>query len=70
VVRLSLLVTAATTGLLYKPQTIDDGGCGATGEIKIGRGNRSSRRKPAAVPLCPPEIPHILTGPPRWEASD
>jgi hypothetical protein len=29
--------------------------------MKIGRGNRSTRRKPAAVPLCPPQIPHELT---------
>jgi hypothetical protein len=30
------------------------------GEIggMIGRGNRSSRRKPAPVPLCPPQTPH------------
>jgi hypothetical protein len=30
------------------------------GEIggMIGRGNRSTRRKPAPVPLCPPETPH------------
>jgi hypothetical protein len=29
------------------------------GEIggMIGRGNRSTRRKPAPVPLCPPQIP-------------
>jgi hypothetical protein len=24
----------------------------------IGRGNRSTRRKPAPVPLCPPQAPH------------
>jgi hypothetical protein len=24
----------------------------------IGRGNRSSLRKPAPVPLCPPQTPH------------
>jgi hypothetical protein len=24
----------------------------------IGRGNRSTRRKPAPVPLCPPQTPH------------
>jgi hypothetical protein len=23
-----------------------------------GRGNRSTRRKPAPVPLCPPQNPH------------
>jgi hypothetical protein len=30
------------------------------GEIggMIGRGNRSARRKPAPVPLCPPQTPH------------
>jgi hypothetical protein len=26
------------------------------GGMKIGRGNRSTRRKPAPVPLCPPQI--------------
>jgi hypothetical protein len=60
-VRLSPLGTAATTGLLYQPQMIDDGGCGAIGGMKIGRGNRSTRRKPASMPLCPPQIPHDLT---------
>jgi hypothetical protein len=24
--------------------------------MKIGRGNRSTRRKPASAPLCPPQI--------------
>jgi hypothetical protein len=30
------------------------------GEIggMIGRGNRCTRRKPAPVPLCPPQTPH------------
>jgi hypothetical protein len=28
-----------------------------TGGI-IGRGNRSARRKPVPVPLCPPKTPH------------
>jgi hypothetical protein len=49
--------TAATSGLLYKPQMIDEGDCGAIGGMKIGRGNRRTRRKPAPVPLCPPQIP-------------
>jgi hypothetical protein len=52
------LGTAATSGLLYKPQMIDEDGCGAIGGMKIGRGNRSTRRKPAPAPLCPPQIPH------------
>jgi hypothetical protein len=27
------------------------------GGMKIDRGNRSARRKPAPAPLCPPQIP-------------
>jgi hypothetical protein len=30
---------------------------GEFGGMKIGRGNRSTRRKPAPAPLCPPQIP-------------
>jgi hypothetical protein len=40
---------------------IDGGDCGAIGGMKIGRGNRSTRRKPAPAPLCPPQIPHDQT---------
>jgi hypothetical protein len=39
----------------------DDSDCGAVGGMNIGRGNRSSRRKPAPVPLRPPQIPHDQT---------
>jgi hypothetical protein len=53
--------SAATSGLLYKPQMIDEGDCGAIGGMKIGRGNRSTRRKSAPAPLCPPLIPHDQT---------
>jgi hypothetical protein len=60
-VRLSPIGTAATSGLLYKPKMIDEGGCGAIGGMEIGRGNRSTRRKPAPAPLCPPQIPHDQT---------
>jgi hypothetical protein len=35
-----------------------DGVCGEIGGMKIDRGNRSTRRKPAPAPLCPPQIPH------------
>jgi hypothetical protein len=31
---------------------------GEFGGMMIGRGNRSIRRKPAPVPLCPPQTPH------------
>jgi hypothetical protein len=36
------------------PGDYDDGEIGGM----IGRGNRSTRRKPAPVPLCPPQTPH------------
>jgi hypothetical protein len=52
------LGTAATTDLLYQLRMIGDVDCGGTGRIKIGRGNRSTRRKPAPASLCPPHIPH------------
>jgi hypothetical protein len=31
---------------------------GEIGGMMIGKGNRSTRRKPAPVPLCPPQNPH------------
>jgi hypothetical protein len=55
------LGTAATSGVLYKPQMINEGDRGAIGGMKIGRGNRSTRRKPAPAPLCLPQIPHDQT---------
>jgi hypothetical protein len=57
----SPLGTSATVGLLYQPRMIDDDDYGAVGGMSIGRGNRSTRRKPTPVPLCPPQIPHDLT---------
>jgi hypothetical protein len=60
-VGLSPLGTAAISGLLYKPQMIDEDDCGAIGGMKIGMGNRSTRRKPAPAPRCPPQIPHDQT---------
>jgi hypothetical protein len=36
------------------PGDYDNGEIGGT----IGRGNRSTRKKPAPVPLCPPQTPH------------
>jgi hypothetical protein len=40
---------------------IDQSDCGAIGGMKIGRGNRSTRRKSAPVPFSPPQIPHDQT---------
>jgi hypothetical protein len=55
------LGTAAASGLLYEPQMIGEDDCGAIGGMKLGRGNQSTRRKPAPAPLCPPQIPHDQT---------
>jgi hypothetical protein len=54
-VRHSPLGTVATTGLLYQPQMIVDGDCGAIGGMKIDRGTE------VLAPLCPPQIPHDQT---------
>jgi hypothetical protein len=53
-------LTRLLTGLLYQLRMIDDR-CGAFGGMRIGKGNRSTRRKSAPVPLCPQQIPHDLT---------
>jgi hypothetical protein len=44
-VRLSPLRTSATTGLLYQPQMIEDGDCGAIDRMKIGRGKPKHSEK-------------------------
>jgi hypothetical protein len=64
------LGTAATNRpIVPAPGDYDDGEIGGM----IGRGNRSIQRKPAPVPLCPPQtllaLPGRGPGPPRWEAS-
>jgi hypothetical protein len=41
---------------------LGDYDCGAVGGMKIGRGNRSTRRKPVPAPLCPPQIPLARPG--------
>jgi hypothetical protein len=54
-VQLGPLGTAATNRpILPAPGDYDDGEIGGM----IGKGNRSTRRKPAPVPLCPPQTPH------------
>jgi hypothetical protein len=64
--------TAVTNRPIVRaPGDYDDGEIGG---MVIGWGNRSTRRKPAPVPLCPPQTPYALPGRkpglPRWEASD
>jgi hypothetical protein len=59
-VRLSPLGTLATSWPIVQAPA-DDDECGAVGGMRIGRENRSIWRKPAPVPLYPPQIPHDLT---------
>jgi hypothetical protein len=70
-VQLGTLGTAATNRpIVPTPGDYDDG------EIVdgiIGRGNRSTRREPAPMSLCPPQTSHAArtrTGDTRREASD
>jgi hypothetical protein len=54
-VQLGPLGTAATNRpVVPAPGYYDDGEIGGM----IDRGNCSTRRKPAPMPLCPPQIPH------------
>jgi hypothetical protein len=53
-VQLGPLGTAATNRSIVPAPGDYDGEIGGM----IGRGNRSTRRKPAPVPLCPPQTPH------------
>jgi hypothetical protein len=47
---------------LYEARMIDDDDdCGAVGGMGIGRGDRSTWRKPALASFCPPQIPYDLT---------
>jgi hypothetical protein len=53
--QLGPLGTAATNRpIVPAPVDYDDGEIGGM----IGRGNRNTRRKPAPVPLCPPQTSH------------
>jgi hypothetical protein len=58
-VQLGPLGTAATNRpIVPAPGDYDDGDIGGM----IGRGNRSTRRKSAPVPLCPPQTPDANPG--------
>jgi hypothetical protein len=70
-VPLGPLGTAATDWpIVLAPGDYD----GEFGGMKIGRRNRSTRKKPAPASLRPLQFPLYQTrvepGPPRWEASD
>jgi hypothetical protein len=50
------LGTAATNRpIVPAPGDYDDGEIGG---MMLGKGNRINRRKPAPVPLCPPQTPY------------
>jgi hypothetical protein len=52
------LPESTITGLLYQPHMM----MSVEQVVEfLGRGNRSTRRKCAPVPLCPPQIPHDRT---------
>jgi hypothetical protein len=51
--------TATNRPIVSAPGEYDDEEIGG---MMIGMGNRSTRRKPAPLPLYPPEIPHTLPG--------
>jgi hypothetical protein len=50
----SLGTTATNRPIVPAPGDYDDGEIGGM----IGRGNRSTWRKPAPVPVCPQQTPH------------
>jgi hypothetical protein len=62
-VRLSPLGTSATiSSIIPAPDDDDDDDeYKVVGGMRTGKGSRNTLRKPAPVPLCPPQIPHNLT---------
>jgi hypothetical protein len=64
-VQLGPLGTAATNRpIVPAPDDYVDGEIGGM----IGRVNRSTRRKPAPMPFCPPQTPHAARTPIRAAA--
>jgi hypothetical protein len=57
-VQLGPLGTAATNRPVVPAP--GDYGDGEISGMVIGKGNRSTRRKHAPVPLCPPQTPHAV----------
>jgi hypothetical protein len=65
-VQLGPLGTAATNRpIVPAPGNYDDGEIGG---MMISMGNRSTPRKPAPVPPCPPQTPHVV--PTRTRATE
>jgi hypothetical protein len=57
-VKLSPLGTSATNWPIVPVPDDTDDERGAVGGMRIGRGNRSTLRKHAPLPHCPPQFPH------------
>jgi hypothetical protein len=68
VVRLSPLGTTAAIIWPTVPVPDDDDDDAAIGGMRIGKGKQITWRKPAPVPLCPPQIPNDLTRARTWAA--
>jgi hypothetical protein len=64
--RLSPLGIQATVGPTV-PQIIDE--YGAVGGMRFSRGNQSTQRKSAPMPLYPPQIPHDLIWDQTWATA-
>jgi hypothetical protein len=54
-------ITTAIYWTFYQLWMIDGDECGATGTMNEWQRNRSTRRKPGPLPLCPPQISHDLS---------
>jgi hypothetical protein len=66
-VQLGPFGTAATDWpIVPAPGDYDDGEFGG---MKIGKGNRSTRRNPAPAPLCTPQIPLDHTRDRTWAVA-
>jgi hypothetical protein len=56
-----VLVGYLTTLSMLEPYIVDErmiNKYGANGGMKLSRKNQNTRRNPARMPLCPPQIPH------------
>jgi hypothetical protein len=57
-----LSTAASNRPIVPPPGDDDDDDDGEIGGMMISRGNRSTWRKPAPLPLCPRQTPHALAG--------
>jgi hypothetical protein len=62
-------ITGATKWPVIPARDDNDDDCGAIAGM-LGKGNGSTRKKPAPVPLCPPQIPQGLNRARTLAAND